>query len=934
MSNKFVVIDLETTGNTPKKGSRIIQIGAVVIENGKISGQFSSLVNPEQPIPLFIEELTGINEEMVEEAPLFSEIAPHIAKLLKDAYFVAHNVFFDLAFLQDELINAGVGGFYGPVLDTVELARVMLPTADSFKLTDLALAEGLRHDRPHQADSDAFVTAELMLILLEKINMLPMVTLKSLEKLSTGLKSDVHLLFEAALLGNKGKIENLPGHLEVFRGIALRKQVDTDTPVNVPDMMEYPQTEEAKQQALQRAFAGYEKRTGQFQMMDVVFDAFNRESHALIEAGTGVGKSLAYLIPAAVFAKNHAKPVMISTFTTQLQEQLLLKDIPLLKKIMPLPLNTALLKGRQHYISLAKFEQSLREEDDNYDTTLSKMQILVWLTSTEIGDYDELNLSSGGAIYWSKIKNDVPVFLQNEQWKTRDFYYRARKAAETADVIITNHSLLLTDLVSDHSFLPPYDYVVLDEGHHFGDAAAKYFGKVLDYMAVRLSLNQIGLYEQGQLFYKLETLLAGLEKQAQDMKHAFEINQLLADLQYETDELFKLASLYARKEKKNKPFINRINCRLSPEMGGKQWSALLGAAERFYFIMKDFLAAMQRRLDHAGQQSSKLTAEQKAFLEELSVLLEDLALINRNVKELFFSPSSEYVRWIETDVRAVQNATTVYAQPVSVSGYLREQFFSMKKSVVITSATLSVKNSFDFIKRDLGIDGLPCMINQIASPFSYEKQVQLIVPKDLPEIKAVKDDEYIAAITEQIISVAEATKGRMLILFTSHDMLKKTYELIKESGLLEDFALIAQGISGGSRTRLTRNFQRFEKAILFGTSSFWEGVDIPGEDLSCLIIVRLPFSPPDEPLTEAKCEQIRKAGGNPFSDHALPEAVLRFKQGFGRLVRTSTDRGIIIVFDRRLLTSSYGKAFLDSVPNVPVKQYSIDETVDLIQSWL
>ncbi len=199
----------------------------------------------------------------------------------------------------------------------------------------------------------------------------------------------------------------------------------------------------------------------------------------------------------------------------------------------------------------------------------------------------------------------------------------------------------------------------------------------------------------------------------------------------------------------------------------------------------------------------------------------------------------------------------------------------------------------------------------IPSPFEYKNQVQLLIPEDIPEINTVTLEEYVIAITEHIITIAESTKGRMLILFTAYDMLRKTYELIKESGFLNDFAMIAQGITSGSRTRLTRNFQRYDKAILLGTSSFWDGVDIPGEDLSCLVIVRLPFSPPDEPFTDAKCQLIKQQGGNPFSEYSLPEAILRFKQGFGRLIRTETDRGIIIVFDKRIVTTKYGNAFLN-----------------------
>ena len=234
----------------------------------------------------------------------------------------------------------------------------------------------------------------------------------------------------------------------------------------------------------------------------------------------------------------------------------------------------------------------------------------------------------------------------------------------------------------------------------------------------------------------------------------------------------------------------------------------------------------------------------------------------------------------------------------------------------------------------LGLQRGTCHVEQIPSPFCYDEQVQLVISNDLPEINTVSLQDYISEIGEHIISIAEATKGRLLILFTSYDMLRKTYELIKESGFLREYSLLAQGITGGSRTRLVRNFQRFEKAILLGTSSFWEGIDIPGEDLSCLVMVRLPFSPPDEPLTEGKCLEIKKSGGNPFYDYSLPEAVIRFKQGFGRLIRTRNDKGVMIIFDRRVISTQYGKVFLESLPMIQAKEMNIDQTVDLINKWL
>lgn len=931
MSQKFVVVDLETTGNSAKKGDRIIQIGAVIIEDGKIAGRFSSLVNPLQEIPAFIEELTGISDSMVKEAPLFQEIAPQVSDMLEDAYFVAHNVLFDLSFLQEELLNSGQEGFYGPVIDTVEMARILYPTADSYKLTDLAAMKDLHHDRPHQADSDAQVTAELLLIMLEAVKSLPQVTVRELAKLSEGLKSDLHLIFDEALSLKESRLENLPDHIEIYRGIALKKKAESRKIDQ--SAVTYPESVEEKKSLLQKAFSGYEIRHGQFEMMDCVREAFSKNGHALIEAGTGVGKSLGYLIPAAIFSLESNNPVVISTYTTQLQEQLLLNDVPKLAQVLGTPINAALIKGRNNYVSMARFEQSLREVEENYDTALTKMQILVWLTQTETGDSDELNLSSGGMLFWSKVKNERALFLKTKHWEDYDFYQRAIEKANDADILITNHSMLLADLVSEKGPLPKYEYAILDEGHQFEKAAGKYFGQSLDYLAVRLVLNQLGQYDQNQLFYKLEMLLNHNNSDLGNSRlHTFEINQLISDLVYETEELFKLAGTYARKTIKNKAYGSKIHASMVPDRDNRIWTALKTTAERFYFHLKDLITALEERLDEAGGSSQHYTGVQQSILEEVVQVKEDLERICTTARILFMSDSG-YVSWIEADMRALQNSTTIFARPVYVSDYLTEQFFAKKRSVVVTSATLSVNNSFTFIKKELGLRNT-LMEKQIPSPFSYESQVKLIVPDDLPDIKSVSNDDYVAAITEHIISIAEATKGRMLVLFTSHEMLKKAYELIKESGLLEEFILIAQGITAGSRTRLTRNFKRFDKAILFGTSSFWEGVDIPGEDLSCLVIVRLPFSPPDEPITAAKCSMIKENGGSPFSELSLPEAVLRFKQGFGRLIRTSNDRGLIFIFDRRLVTTSYGSAFLQSVPDVPVEKGSITEIVDMIHEWL
>ncbi|WP_445506030.1 ATP-dependent DNA helicase DinG [Niallia sp. 03190] len=926
MENKFVVIDLETNGNSPKKGDRMIQFAAVVVENGEIVEEFSSFINPLQPISPFIEELTGINDKMVESAPLFKEVADKISLLLKDAYFVAHNVLFDLSFLSEELQYAGYEPFYGPVLDTVELARILFPTADSYKLTDLAVQEGIDHTRPHQADSDAYVTAELLLLLLKKIKSLPLQTIKQLKRLSGSLKSDADLLLEGIIDEKQKKVEYIPEHIEIYRGLALKVQHNEKVQHNHSNNSA-PFAAEQMDEAMSIALPFYRKRQGQINMMETIYQAFEQNQHSLIEAGTGIGKSLAYLIPSAYFAVNNQKQIVISTYTTQLQEQIIRKDLPLLKHILPFSISYTILKGRNHYISLDKFEVSLCEQDDNYDIILTKMQILIWLTETSTGDKDELNLSSGGVIYWDKIKNDGNFSLSmSKAWAPKDFYRKTRNAAQKAQLIITNHALLLKDLTTEQKLLPTYEYAIIDEGHHFEKTATKQFGYQLPYVAAKLSINAIGTLEQKQYFYQLQLLIA-----SEDKKNKGKYNQLFHDLQAELEEFFRSLLRYAKKNGRKHAVI-KTSFRLKSD-GSKEWNHLRSVAERLVFLFKDCHAAVTETINELKSLNEAISSKQVMLVERITAIQKEWDDYMNSLRNIFLR-EEDNISWLEADLKTYPNNAVLYAQPYSVAGRLQRDFFTQKSSIIFTSATMSVNNSFHYYVDSLGLTNSHYVEKQIPSPFPYEKQVRLFIPEGVPEINKVPLEDYIVSITEHIIRIAEATNGRMLILFTANDMLRKTYDLMKESGCLEDYAILAQGITTGSRMRLTRNFQRYDKAILLGTNSFWEGIDIPGEDLTCLIMVRLPFSSPDDPLTEAKNEQIKQNAGNPFLENSLPEAVLRFKQGFGRLIRTEQDKGFIVVFDRRIITTSYGKTFLQSIPAVPVKTMPLNEMMGIIKEWL
>ncbi|KAB7709234.1 ATP-dependent DNA helicase DinG [Bacillus aerolatus] len=930
---RFVVTDFETTGHASKGNDRIIQASFVVIENKQITGQYTSFFNPETPIPVFIEELTGITDEMVKDAPLFHEAAKDILPLLDGAVFVAHNVSFDLQFLQSELERAGYMPFSGAAIDTVELARFVWPTSDSYKLGDLTGNLGLSHDRPHQADSDAYVTAEMLLMMIEKLADLPMVTLEKLEQLAVRLKSDIYLLIKAIIEEKQLNIEQLSEKTEVYRGLALRKK-NVEKRMIEKNHLPYPETNEEKR-ALLSVMSHFEPRQSQMNMMDLIHESLQSSSHLAIEAGTGTGKSLGYLLPAVYRSKERKEPIIVSTYTIILQQQLLQKEIRQLQELLPFRLLAAVLKGRSHYIDLYKFSQSLKEKRDSYDFALAKMQILTWLLETETGDVDEINLSSGGELFWNEIKQDGDYMNKGRKaWLDKDFYLHAKKQAKEADIVITNHSFLVADLMAKTPVFPTYSHVIIDEAHHFERAARDRLGLSIDQITFKHLFGKIGLYDQKELFFNIEKLFAKYQ-QTQDEEKRRAVDRKLQELQFESDEWFKVLQMFFEQHtKKRAGNWHRRQLRLTTETRNLlYWDHVEYGAERIDSLLQELVVWMKQQLEKMGKFREQMAAAEQAKMDGFKETIEEWQAYQLALEKIIFRPEDDEVIWMEGDSRSFANTFVIKAHPIEAVKLIKETILD-KKHVIFTSATLTVNGSFRFFAEESGLSAFDHKEVILPSPFDFKQNCRMIIPNDVPEVKSVHQEEYVESLANHLTAVAEAAKGRMLVLFTSFDMMKKTYDLMKDSGLLDEYILLAQGITNGSRARLTRNFQRFDKAILFGTNSFWEGIDIRGEDLSCLVIVRLPFAPPDDPFTQAKNEQFAQKGKNAFSAYSLPQAVLRFKQGFGRLIRSSTDRGIIIVFDRRIQTSAYGKTFLQSIPPIPVEEAALDETISIVENWL
>ena len=939
MNDRYVVVDIETTGHSVSKGDRIIQIGAAIIEGGEIVETFSSFVNPNTQIPIFIEELTGISDKEVENAPSFRELIPTILTLLEGKSFVAHNVDFDRSFLQKQLEHEGYSFPKIPSFDTVELARILMPKEESFKLTQLAEKLGFQHDRPHQADSDAYVTASLFLTLLHKLQSLPLLTLQQLAPMSRKFKSELEPLLENIIQQKVANGEDDSKRFDCYRNLALKKVVEdlddeNEALDNVYTYKEYAKQLFTKHGDMERAFERYELRVGQQQMMNEVDEAFQSNEHKLIEAGTGTGKSLAYLIPAAFYAWNNQEPVIISTQTIPLQEQLFTRDLPLLKKMVPFNIKVALLKGRSHYLCLRKFEQSLMDfAHDRYDVLITKAIILIWITETEYGDVEEINLPSGGRGYWYEIQSDAASDLGRfSPWFKRCFYHRARRRAQKSHLIITNHALLCTDLVQDQRLLPAYTHAVIDEAHHLEETASGHLGANVDYVTFSYLFQRLGLQKE-------EGMLERVFRLANEYQETVETGKIidrLSALKEEIDEVFTMLHQYVLKNKKGSATdVGRIRYRFeSYNENGEQWQAILECAMRVHMQTKDCLFMLRQIMKPFSDKKDRLTFRDQAFVADVLGMVELMSEQEDVLYSILLEYDPNVVYWIEIEPMGAKNATYLYCKPIDISDRLADTFFAKKKSVVLTSATLSINGNFDYQERRLGLRDFGVKKCMIASPFNYQEQVRLLLPTDLPAIKEVTEKEFAEEISIKLWRIADVSRGKMLVLFTSYEMLKSVYQHVKDFNEFGNLYLIGQGITSGSRAKLMKMFKQSEKAVLFGTSSFWEGIDLPGDELTTLVIVRLPFSPPDQPLLQAQLEKAKEDGMNPFMELSLPQAIIRFKQGFGRLIRTTHDQGCVFVLDRRISTTRYGKQFIRSLPDVPVYEGKLEQLLEQFNEYM
>jgi ATP-dependent DNA helicase DinG len=641
----------------------------------------------------------------------------------------------------------------------------------------------------------------------------------------------------------------------------------------------YLDIEEAFSQAgfISQALTGFEVRPQQVEMAGAIAGAFKDGRHLAIEAGTGVGKSFAYLVPIIERASSTGNKALISTYTITLQEQLINKDIPFLADCFPQTFVAALAKGRGNYLCKRRLEFAVRRQRSLFDDFGSELELIKnWAEQSEDGSLSDMEFLPKGAV-WDKVKSEHGNCRGRKCPHFRDcFYWRARRGLEKADIIVANHALLFSDLVLREegvSILPDYKFVVIDEAHNIEHVAEDHFGINISNHRIRFMLD--GLYNT--------------------RTHKGLLANMNAD---------KAIGMVNQARKKTRNFLKDVRGwyeGAKEETNGRCYKNFIDDTISGYF--KDLASELNKLAKRTEEVDEKF--EIMRFNDRCKGLVHDF-------ENFLMQKQAEYVYWIE--VGGGRSFTTrLRSAAVNVGPDVKRCLFEKYDSVILTSATLSTgevgeESGFDFFSGRIGLDDFDAV--KLGSPFDYEKQVTIYIEKDLPN---PNEATFTGAAAEVLKKYIHQTGGRAFVLFTSYEMLENVASKLSDWLSENDIELLQQG-SDVDRTTLLKSFKSEGNSVLFGTDSFWQGVDVPGEKLSNVIIVRLPFAVPDQPLLAGRLEQIRELGGNPFFDYQLPSAIIKFKQGFGRLIRSRNDTGIVVVLDSRIVSKSYGKKFLAAIP--------------------
>ena len=953
MPRTFIALDLETTG-LDKDRDAIIEVGAVKFRDDAPVDRYSTLVNPGRPIPYEITQLTGITDRDLAGKPRFDQVAAAIMRFVGSAPVVGHNVSFDLGFLRAQgLLTENLG------LDTWELATILMPGLPGYSLGVLAERLGLGMAGQHRALMDAERSGLLFVRLTELAARLPRAVLMEINRLareSFWPLADVFRDAAAAAGVTRGAagplgLEQLAPNSPLLQPARLLEPLSPQDPLE-PIAADDLATMLRPGGAFSRAFAGFEFRPPQVHMLESVAQAFNQAHHLMAEAGTGTGKSVAYLMPAIAYAVKNGTRVVVSTNTINLQDQLFKKDLPDLQQILgdawgvETPFRAALLKGRSNYLCPRRFA-ALKARSGLSDEELRMIaRVLVWLPMTTTGDQGELALPQpADRFVWSQISAEnegCSLDRCQREMGGRCFFYRARKQAEAAHVIVVNHALLMADAATENRVLPEYHHLIVDEAHHLEDAVTDQLSFRADSGMVSQLFGAIhprgGRSAQGAA--RASGLLADVDEMIRNRQVPAQLTAVIRDhilrIQADCDGVhLRLEDFWQvmdelvqafRPQADNSDYDLRIRItdairaqptwvevEVSWENAGITWQTLLKR-----------LAALREGL--ADLVKGGLAPEGvDALIEGLDAANGRLTEMHTQMEAWVMKPAQNGVYWVEAGANPGRNRrVTLRSAPLHIGPLVQEHILFRNETVILTSATLRTAGSFEYIRDRLYAQEADTVM--VGSPFDYKASTLLYLPSDLPEPNA---PGFQAIVEQALVGLAKALGGRTLALFTAYAQLRRTAQAIVPPLTEAGITVLSQG-GGGSRHQLLETFKQSKGAVLLGTRSFWEGVDVIGPALSALVLVKLPFAVPTDPIVAARSETF----DDPFYHYQVPDAILRFRQGFGRLIRSKNDRGVVVVLDKRVQSKGYGRLFLESLPECTIHKGPLMNLPAAARQWI
>ncbi|RMH02173.1 MAG: hypothetical protein D6706_00720 [Chloroflexi bacterium] len=930
MPTTFVAIDLETTGLDPESDT-IIEVAAVTFQGADVLDEFTTLVNPQRPIPPQITRLTGITNSMVTDAPTMFNVRSRLRQVLGNHVLVGHNVRFDLGFLQAESLATR-----NLAIDTLTLATILVPEAGRYGLD--ALSRHLNLPRPeggqsHRALDDAILTVELFLALWERALQLPPILLQEIVEAGRRINWPETIFFEEALTavtGNKSLSRRRLSRLFAptppeGKPLVPRDELTLLDVETISGMLRPGGN-------FSRAFPAFEYRPQQVEMVAAVAEAFNQGEHILIEAGTGTGKSIGYLLPAVFWAHQNGRRVVISTNTINLQDQLIHKDIPELQKLLPFDIRACVRKGRSNYLCTRLFQQMRHSGPTNADEMALFARILLWLPQTETGDVAELNLRTAGErIAWARLSAENAACTAEQCAVENCPLQLAKRRAETSHLIVVNHALLLSDIATNNQVLPEFYDLIVDEAHHLESAVTEGLSFRADKRYLETILREVAEAKTGLIgdvqgrvresvppavFAQWQELIGALQQEAR--LALVRLEEFFDTLRYFLQDFSQGKGQFAEQIRlvsavRAQPDYSEVE--LSWDNLGKQLKKLVVGFEE----LATGLAELIEQFDITdGEDLVVALASNGRSLEEIRTHLDNIVA----------TPDEDQIYWVEI----FRDRISLHAAPLHVGPLVEKYIFMNKETVILTSATLRTappdareEATFDYIRQRLHAREA----NELAvgSPFDYKNSTLLYLPTDIPEPNQPGYQQYVE---QAILDVAKVLGGRTMALFTSYSQLAQTARAIEQPLSEMGITLLAQS-EGMSRQQMLAQFKEVgEKTVLLGTRSFWEGVDVPGEALQALLIARLPFDVPSDPIFAARSETF----DSPFFEYSIPEAVLRFRQGFGRLIRRQSDEGVVVVLDKRVLTKRYGQLFLAALPECTVLRQRIGRLGELTLRWL